>query len=84
MEKTCTGCGETKPLEEYHKHKTCKYGRRAKCKLCKNGGKHTRKNTINQKRGKHIRKHTGKQKRIKQKESIHESIHESIQSIRKV
>ena len=39
MEKKCTGCGETKPLEEYHKHKTCKYGRRAKCKLCKNAYK---------------------------------------------
>ncbi len=35
MEKKCTGCGETKPLEEYHKHKTCKYGRDSKCKVCR-------------------------------------------------
>jgi len=36
MEKKCTGCGETKPLEEYHKKKSGKYGRCAKCKLCMN------------------------------------------------
>ena len=34
MEKTCTGCGESKLLEEYYKDKTDKYGRRAKCKEC--------------------------------------------------
>jgi len=34
MEKKCTKCGETKPLEEYHKKKTGKYGRCAKCKEC--------------------------------------------------
>ena len=36
MEKTCTGCGETKPLEEYHKKKSGKYGRDARCKECRN------------------------------------------------
>jgi len=36
MEKTCTGCGETKSLEEYHKQKVGKYGRCARCKVCKN------------------------------------------------
>jgi hypothetical protein len=34
MEKTCTKCGETKLLEEYHKKKTGKYGRKAQCKEC--------------------------------------------------
>ncbi len=34
MEKKCTGCGETKLLEEYYKDKTDKYGRRAKSKEC--------------------------------------------------
>ena len=34
MEKTCTGCGETKPLEEYYKQKAGKYGRSARCKEC--------------------------------------------------
>ena len=34
MEKTCTKCGETKLLEEYHKQKAGKYGRCAKCKVC--------------------------------------------------
>jgi hypothetical protein len=35
MEKTCTVCGETKLLKEYHKNKRGKYGRLARCKLCK-------------------------------------------------
>ena len=35
MEKKCTVCGETKPLEEYYKKKAGKYGRDSKCKLCK-------------------------------------------------
>ncbi len=39
MEKTCTECGETKPLEEYHKDKCGKYGRKAKCKECRNAYK---------------------------------------------
>ena len=39
MEKTCTGCGETKLLSEYYKQKAGKYGRCAKCKLCKNAYK---------------------------------------------
>ena len=32
MEKTCTKCGESKLLSEYHK--SGKYGRHAQCKLC--------------------------------------------------
>ena len=34
MEKTCTKCGESKLLSEYHKKKAGKYGRLAKCKEC--------------------------------------------------
>ena len=34
MEKTCTVCGETKLLDEYHKKKSGKYGRRGRCKEC--------------------------------------------------
>ena len=33
--KTCTKCKETKPLEEYHKQKRAKSGRRSVCKLCR-------------------------------------------------
>ena len=36
MEKKCTKCGETKSLEEYHKQKGGKYGRRGRCKECRN------------------------------------------------
>lgn len=32
--KTCTKCGEEKPLGEYHKDKTKKQGRRSDCKAC--------------------------------------------------
>lgn len=32
--KRCTSCGETKPLTEYHKAKTCKDGHNTKCKAC--------------------------------------------------
>jgi hypothetical protein len=32
--KTCTKCGETKPLDEYHKDKSRRSGRRAACKEC--------------------------------------------------
>lgn len=35
-EKTCTGCGETKPLGEYGAQKKGKYGRTARCKACIN------------------------------------------------
>lgn len=31
--KTCTACGEVKPLDEYHRQKA---GRRAQCKQCRN------------------------------------------------
>lgn len=34
-EKTCTKCGETKPLEEFHRNKRRKDGRYPYCKLCK-------------------------------------------------
>lgn len=33
-EKTCTGCGETKPLEDFKKHKAGRFGRESKCKDC--------------------------------------------------
>ena len=32
--KTCTSCGETKPLSEYHRSKQGKEGRRAICRVC--------------------------------------------------
>jgi hypothetical protein len=34
-EKQCKGCGEIKPLNDFHKHPDCLYGRRAKCKVCR-------------------------------------------------
>ena len=33
-EKTCTKCGETKPLEEFNRSKSGKSGRAARCKKC--------------------------------------------------
>lgn len=32
--KTCTGCGETRPLEQFHKDKSKASGRRSRCKPC--------------------------------------------------
>ena len=32
--KTCTKCGEEKPVTEYHKQKRGKYGVTSKCKVC--------------------------------------------------
>ena len=34
--KPCIKCGEVKPLGEFHKHATCKDGRRNMCKSCQN------------------------------------------------
>lgn len=34
MEKACKGCGELKPLDAYHKHKSLVSGRVARCKAC--------------------------------------------------
>lgn len=34
MLKTCSKCGERKPLSDFHKHTTAKDGRRPDCKLC--------------------------------------------------
>ena len=36
MAKQCKDCGEVKPLDEYHKHPSCKGGFRPKCKACTN------------------------------------------------
>lgn len=36
MTKTCSKCGETKPLDEFHKHKGHKDDKRAECKECNN------------------------------------------------
>lgn len=33
--KTCTGCGETKPLQDFHRQKAGKHGRSSKCILCR-------------------------------------------------
>ena len=35
MTKICTGCGEEKPLDEYHKHKGGAHGLNPKCKSCR-------------------------------------------------
>ena len=35
MSKTCTKCGETKPLDDFHRHKTGAGGRRPDCKECR-------------------------------------------------
>jgi hypothetical protein len=35
--KTCTKCGEWKPLEEFYKSKSGKFGRRSCCKKCQAG-----------------------------------------------
>lgn len=34
--KKCSVCGILKPLDEFHKHKTTKDGKRSKCKECRN------------------------------------------------
>ena len=34
MSKTCTKCGETKPLDDFHRDKTGAGGRRSYCKEC--------------------------------------------------
>jgi hypothetical protein len=34
MVKTCSKCGETKPLEDFHSQKDGKFGRRGDCKVC--------------------------------------------------
>ena len=33
-EKTCPGCGETRPLEAFYKNSRSKDGRQARCKQC--------------------------------------------------
>lgn len=41
--KACSGCGEVKPLEQYHRTTRTKTGRVGRCKNCKNlTGKHWR------------------------------------------
>jgi len=47
MNKTCTKCGKTKPLEDFPKHINGKYGKDSKCKECnvKNWQKYYEKNT---------------------------------------
>jgi len=34
--KTCSGCGKTKPLAEFHKNRSSPDGRRSVCKECQN------------------------------------------------
>lgn len=34
--KTCTRCNETKPLQAFSKHSTCRMGRHSQCKQCVN------------------------------------------------
>ena len=37
--RTCTKCGVTKPLDEFHKSKTGKDGVQSRCKECRNVGR---------------------------------------------
>ncbi len=34
MEKTCTSCGESKPLDAFNRNHKGRYGRQAKCRPC--------------------------------------------------
>lgn len=34
LTKVCTGCGVERGVDEYHKHKSCKHGVKAACKVC--------------------------------------------------
>ena len=34
--KTCTKCGEAKPLEEFYRHAANRSGREGRCKVCRN------------------------------------------------
>lgn len=34
MRKTCTRCGETKPLDDFYAEKNGKFGKRSRCKTC--------------------------------------------------
>jgi hypothetical protein len=36
MMKTCKGCGQNKPLDQFHPAPACRDGHRAKCKTCTN------------------------------------------------
>lgn len=38
--KTCSKCHVEKPLEDFHRHKRCKGGRRGSCKACENKQAH--------------------------------------------
>ena len=33
--KTCTKCGETKPLDDFHRHRSSADGRKARCRECR-------------------------------------------------
>jgi len=35
-EKLCKGCGQTKPLDDFYRHKDPRDGRQSRCKLCSN------------------------------------------------
>ena len=37
--RTCSECGETKPLDEYHRNKNSRDGRRSRCKTCRRSEK---------------------------------------------
>lgn len=43
MTKTCTRCGETKPLDAFHRSATGKHGRNSRCADCVNAYCRTRK-----------------------------------------
>jgi hypothetical protein len=36
LTKICTGCKEEKTLDNFYNHKTAKYNKNSKCKVCKN------------------------------------------------
>ena len=65
--KTCSKCGEEKPLTEYYKNKDCKHGVRPDCKVCMKKQKDIyRSNPSNWKRelaAERVRKSTPEQKK---------------------
>lgn len=76
--KKCSKCGEEKPLEEFYRHKSKKYGVRSECKLCsdKMSCKYskTHRKQINERRRKNYP--INKDKIIKKSAEYYESNHD--------
>lgn len=44
-EKTCTRCGETKPVAEFHRNRTRRDGLQSRCKVCQRAAVSSDENT---------------------------------------